>query len=91
MATIRVFKPCCCESCANGGRWFLCRAPDPVAEYECSGFDGIAACPHPDSVAEVEQLHPGMVFVYVHLGNYYEALLVAARCQRVAQSSKHAA
>lgn len=60
-------------------------------DYECSGFDGIESCPHPDAVAQVEQMHPGLVLVYAHLGSYYETLLVAARRRLAAKSSKRAA
>lgn len=91
MATIRVFKPCSCESCASGGRWFQCRAPEPVAEYECSGFDGIESCPHPDAVAQVEQMQPGMVFVYASMGDYYGTLVADARRRLALKSSKRAA
>lgn len=91
MATIRVFKPCSCESCASGGRWFQCRTPDPVMEYECAGFDGIASCPHPDAVAEVERHHPGMVLVYASIGSYYQTLVDAARRRLAEKSTKRAA
>lgn len=66
-AKITVTEPCSCWSCKAGRRWFQCVDPIIIATYNCEPFDGIAAAPSSEAVAEIEALHPGKDLRYIKL------------------------
>lgn len=57
--TVTVSTPCTC----NAKRWFYCTCSTIIAVYQCQNWDHSGE-PHPEAVASISKLHPGMDLIY---------------------------